>query len=317
MQTHGVGCYTSQAAMKKFNRQNELLADAAERAGVAAQYVANLTYPTERLREAWTRVLWHQFHDDLTGTCIPQAYQFSWNDELSAANQFAGVLTSSTAAVATVLDTSARGIPLVVFNPLSEPREELVEADVEFAGAAPAALDVVDRTTARSWPVQVLSIAGSRAHILFPAGVPAVGYKVFHDRRLPHAGRDRAGSHGARARQRPRARDDRRQRRHHVDSVCAGRSRGAPRAHPAGDARRPVAGQTGVADSLQHDQRAGSRVSGEPADQSPRDGPVPIDRRDHPPGRRIDDRPARVARSAATTASTSRRPSTGSRRTRC
>jgi alpha-mannosidase len=28
MKTHGVGCYTSQAAMKRFNRENELLADA-------------------------------------------------------------------------------------------------------------------------------------------------------------------------------------------------------------------------------------------------------------------------------------------------
>src|SRR6185503_9156820 len=37
MKTHGVGCYTSQAAMKRFNRENELLADAAERAGVAAE----------------------------------------------------------------------------------------------------------------------------------------------------------------------------------------------------------------------------------------------------------------------------------------
>jgi alpha-mannosidase len=32
MKTHGVGCYTSQAAMKRFNRENELLAQAAEQA---------------------------------------------------------------------------------------------------------------------------------------------------------------------------------------------------------------------------------------------------------------------------------------------
>ena len=32
LKTHGTGCYTSQAAMKRFNRANELLADAAERA---------------------------------------------------------------------------------------------------------------------------------------------------------------------------------------------------------------------------------------------------------------------------------------------
>ena len=179
MQTHGVGCYTSQAAMKRFNRENELLADSAERAGVAAQYVAGQPYPTERLREAWTRVLWHQFHDDLTGTCIPQAYQFSWNDELSAANQFAGVLTSSTAAVASVLDTTGAGVPLVVYNPLSMARHDLVEADVTFPGAVPARLEVIDRATGQRVVAQTLSTDGHRARVLFPADVPSIGFKVF------------------------------------------------------------------------------------------------------------------------------------------
>jgi alpha-mannosidase len=179
MQTHGVGCYTSQAAMKRFNRENELLADSAERAGVAAQYVAAQPYPTERLREAWTRVLWHQFHDDLTGTCIPQAYQFSWNDELSAANQFAGVLTHSTAAVANVLDTTGAGIPLVVYNPLSMTRHDLVEASVTFSGAVPGRFGVVDRATGRRVAAQTLGTDGHRVRVLFPAEMPSVGFKVF------------------------------------------------------------------------------------------------------------------------------------------
>src|SRR5438552_147463 len=144
MKTHGVGCYTSQAAMKRFNRENELLADAAERAGVAAELFAGLAYPTERLRDAWIRVLWHQFHDDLTGTCIPQAYQFSWNDELVSANQFAGVLTSSTSAAGSALDTRGAGIPLVVYNPVSMKRRDPVDATVEFKGPAPAAIRVID-----------------------------------------------------------------------------------------------------------------------------------------------------------------------------
>src|SRR5579864_2914707 len=179
MQTHGVGCYTSQAAMKRFNRENELLADSAERAGVAAEFFAAQPYPTERLREAWTRVLWHQFHDDLTGTCIPQAYQFSWNDELSAANQFAGVLTQSTAAVAGVLDTTGTGIPLVVDNPLSMTRHDLVEATVMFPGTVPARVGVVDRATGRRVAAEMLGADGHRARILFPADVPSVGFKVF------------------------------------------------------------------------------------------------------------------------------------------
>src|SRR5205807_3293089 len=192
MKTHGVGCYTSQAAMKRFNRENELLADSAERAGVAAELFAGRNYPGDRLREAWIRLLWHQFHDDLTGTCIPQAYQFSWNDELVSANQFAGVLTTSTSAIAENLDTRAQGIPLVVYNPLSTTRRDSVEATVEFKAAAPAAIRVVDRVTGRAVLAQVLEKIGNKARILFLADMPSVGFKVFEV--LPGATRQTARS---------------------------------------------------------------------------------------------------------------------------
>jgi alpha-mannosidase len=182
LKTHGTGCYTSQAAMKKFNRQNELLADAAERSAVAAQWLTGLPYPGERLRESWTRVLWHQFHDDLTGTCIPQAYQFSWNDELASLNQFAGVLTSSTGAVANVLDTQGSGIPLVVFNPISSARRDPVEAVVRFAAPAPAAIAVVDATTGHEVLSQVLERSAREVRVLFLPELPSVGFKVFHVR---------------------------------------------------------------------------------------------------------------------------------------
>jgi len=182
MKTHGVGCYTSQAAMKKFNRQNELLADAAERASVAAEWLTGLPYPAERLRSAWLRVLWHQFHDDLTGTSIPQAYQFSWNDELVSANQFADVLESSTASVAGALDTQGAGIPLIVYNPVSTNRRDPVEATVKFSGPAPTAVRVIDRGTERDVPAQILDRQGNEARILFLAEMPSVGYKVFEVR---------------------------------------------------------------------------------------------------------------------------------------
>lgn len=182
LKTHGTGCYTSQAAMKKFNRENELLADAAERSAVAAQWLTGLPYPGERLRESWVRVLWHQFHDDLTGTCIPQAYQFSWNDELASLNQFAGVLSSAASAVAHVLDTQGAGIPLVVFNPISSPRRDPVEATVRFTGAAPASIAVIDASTGRELLTQVLERSGGDARVLFLPELPSVGFKVFHVR---------------------------------------------------------------------------------------------------------------------------------------
>jgi alpha-mannosidase len=178
MKTHGVGTHSSQAAMKKLNRANELLADAAERASVAAEWLGGLPYPAARLREAWTRVLWHHFHDDITGTSIPQAYQFSWNDEFASLNQFAGVLTSAASSVASLLDTQASGIPLVVYNPLAAARLDPVEAEIEFA-SEPEEIRVIDRAGGRDMPVQILNRQGRRVTVLFLADMPPVGFRVF------------------------------------------------------------------------------------------------------------------------------------------
>ena len=179
LKTHGVGCYTSQAALKRWNRQNELLADAAERASVAAEVLGGPAYPRDRLRTAWIRFLWHQFHDDLTGTSIPQAYQFSWNDQLTSLNQFASITAGAVGAVASGLDTKASGVPLVVYNPLAFGRRDPVEAVVRFGRIAPAAVRVVDLATGRNVPAQVLSATGTTAKVLFIAELPAVGFKVF------------------------------------------------------------------------------------------------------------------------------------------
>ena len=180
LRTHGTGCYTAQAAMKRFNRVNELLADAAEKAAVAADWLGALAYPTERLREAWIRVLWHQFHDDLTGTSIPQAYQFSWNDEVASMNQFSGVLASSVSAVASAMNTQGAGVALVVYNPLSVARREPVEATVRFGGTLTASVRATDAVTGRDTPAQVIGREAGALRVLFLADVPPLGYKVFH-----------------------------------------------------------------------------------------------------------------------------------------
>ncbi|MFB3852735.1 MAG: alpha-mannosidase [Vicinamibacterales bacterium] len=187
LKTHGVGCYTSQAALKAWNRQNELLADAAERASVVAEWVGGPAYPGERLRTAWVRFLWHQFHDDLTGTSIPQAYQFSWNDQLLSLNQFSSVLTGSVRAIASGLDTRPEepsagqheGVPVVVFNPIAQRRTDPVEASVLWTAPLPAAVRVVDMGTGEEVPAQVLSRSADRVRVLFLASVPGVGFKVF------------------------------------------------------------------------------------------------------------------------------------------
>jgi len=184
--SHGTGCYTSQAAMKRFNRKNERLADGAEKAAVASWWLRGASYPRERLREAWTRFLWHQFHDDLTGTSIPEAYTFSWNDEFIASSSFADVLGNAVGAVSRALDTSGEAVSLVVFNPLSWAREDVVEATVRFPGGAPRALRVIG-PDGEETPAQVDQVAGEAAQVVFLARVQPLSFSVFELRPAPVA----------------------------------------------------------------------------------------------------------------------------------
>jgi len=178
MTRHGVGCYTSQAAMKRWNRANELRADAAERASVMAHWLGGAAYPRETLRQAWVRFLWHQFHDDLTGTSVPKAYTFSWNDEAIAQNQFNSVLLDAIGAVSRGMNTRGRGTTVLVYNPLSIEREEIVEATVEFDGGVPRDIRVI-APDGSEVPAQLGAVDGNTAQVIFLARVPPVGGAVF------------------------------------------------------------------------------------------------------------------------------------------
>jgi alpha-mannosidase len=170
---HSAGSITSEAYQKRWMRKNELLADAAEKASVAAAWLGGRTYPLERLNNAWTLVMGGQFHDILPGTATPKSFEFAWNDDVIAMNQFAGVLTSATSAVASGLNTQGNGTAIVVYNPLNVEREDVVEASVAFAGGMPKAVRVVG-PDGRQVPGQL-----SNGKVLFLARVPSVGFAVY------------------------------------------------------------------------------------------------------------------------------------------
>lgn len=176
MDVHATGCYTSQAAMKLFNRRNELLADAAERAAVMSDWLGALPYPKQTLSEAWKRVIWHQFHDDLTGTSIPRAYEFSWNDELISMKQFEDVLTSSVGAFSRELDTRVKGIPYVIYNPLSVPVSDIVEVLVpELKSGDYSVFD----ETGKLVPCQKIATSNGETKLLIHAKLPSCGYVIY------------------------------------------------------------------------------------------------------------------------------------------
>jgi len=170
---HSAGSLTSQAYQKRWLRKEELLADAAEKSSIAAEWLGARPYPLQRLNDAWTLVMGGHFHDIAAGTATPKAYEFAWNDDVIAMNQFAGVLSNATEAMAAVLNTETKGVPLVVFNPLNIAREDIVEATVNFSGGMPKEVHV-SASDGKEVPAQI-----SNGRVLFVAKVPSVGYAVY------------------------------------------------------------------------------------------------------------------------------------------
>lgn len=170
---HGFGTLTSHAISKRWNRKCELLADSAERAASVAKWLGTGRYPKERLDFAWKLFLWHQFHDDLTGTSVLDAYRFSYNDYVIAQNILAEELTASVKAVASTLNTQGSGTPVVVYNPVASSRTDLVTAPLP-EGVEHARVYTAD---GKEIPSQILLRDGKKV-IGFAATVAPVSFTV-------------------------------------------------------------------------------------------------------------------------------------------
>src|SRR6267143_6613697 len=170
---HSAGSLTSQAYQKRWLRKEELLADAAEKASILAQWLGARTYPLDRLNSAWTLLMGGHFHDLAAGTATPKSYEFAWNDDVIALNQFAVVLKSATEGVSAALNTEVRGIPIIVFNPLNIEREDVVEAIVNTPGMVTTVAHVTG-PDGKEVPAQM-----SNGKVLFLARVPSVAYVVY------------------------------------------------------------------------------------------------------------------------------------------
>lgn len=179
---HSAGSLTSEAYMKRWNRKNEQLADSAERAAVMAEWLGAAIYPQQKINNGWNRVLASQMHDILPGTCVPRAYEYAWNDEVVAMNLFAAAMRDSAGAAACALDTNVSGKAVVVYNPLSIARSDIVEAHLSYPNGAPEKIEIIgpDNKLAVS---QIISRTNYQINLLFYADIPPAGYAVYDVRK--------------------------------------------------------------------------------------------------------------------------------------
>ena len=179
---HSNGSSVSQGFMKRMNRKNENLAQAAEQAAAAASFLTGKSYPTEKLTEAWELVLGSQMHDILPGTSLPKAYEYSWNDEFIAANLFASTLKNGLAALSATLDTRTKGRSVIIYNPVSYRREDIVTAEMSF-DPVPDNISVYN-SEGKEVMSQVIGRKNNMLKFIFLADVPSLGLAVYDVRKV-------------------------------------------------------------------------------------------------------------------------------------
>lgn len=168
LQTHR-GTFTTQGAIKKRNRQTEVLLETTEKFASFAP----LPYPREELHRAWKGALFNQFHDILPGSSIPEVYGDA-HALYDTCQALAGaVLDSALRALCANVNTRGKGVPVVVFNQLSWERNDL------------AWVRLPRGMQERNWiAVDAKGVVHAaqphRDGLLFEvSGVPGMGYKVF------------------------------------------------------------------------------------------------------------------------------------------
>lgn len=179
MRSHGVGSYTSRTMLKLWNRRNELLADATEKSASLAQWLGVQAYPQKAINDAWVRNLWQSHHDGITGTSIPNAYLYSMNDYVLVNKTLGNLLKTTTGNIVRAMDTQTEGMPVVVYNPLSFQRTDIVEARLTMP-AKPEGLRVFDKD-GKEVLSQISSYDEKTGEVvfLFAATVPSLGYAVY------------------------------------------------------------------------------------------------------------------------------------------
>lgn len=177
------GCYTSQVDMKRHNREAEqLLLDAEKMTELAVFFHYRDYSPSRDLSDAWKLVLLNQTHDLAAGSGIGPIYADAARQYQEIFERGARALNFSLEDLGLQLDTLGTGVPVVVYNPQSWDRTDLVTTEIS-ASTLPSRMVAVngDETT----PVQILKAparSGTRetATVAFVASnIPQMGLKLY------------------------------------------------------------------------------------------------------------------------------------------
>jgi len=177
------GCYTTQVEMKRHNRMTEqLLLNAEKLSELSVFFDYRDYYPNRDLTEAWKIALLDQAHDLAAGSGIGPIYADAVHQYEEIFERGNRALKFSLENLGLQVNTQGEGVPLVVYNPQSWDRTDLVTAQVS-AFSLPARMVAVNGS--ETIPVQILKApekdgARETATVAFVAQhVPQMGLKLY------------------------------------------------------------------------------------------------------------------------------------------
>jgi len=178
------GVFTTQADTKqRIRHDEELMLDAEKYASMASLF--GLSYPQDQFELAWKNLLFDHFHDVMPGSGIAVNYLDAKRNLEDVARSAKEIKDGAIDEIVAHVDTEGDGAPVLVFNSLSWPRTEVVEAQVQIPGSP--------RHPRKTWGIEVVDAAGqqveyqllatdadtNRARLLLLADVPAMGYRTY------------------------------------------------------------------------------------------------------------------------------------------
>jgi alpha-mannosidase len=172
------GVYTTQSETKRrIRRAEELTLDAEKYASIAS--LLGSPYPHDQLELAWKNLLFDHFHDIMPGSGIAVNYLDAKRNLEDVARMDDEIIDRSLSEILAHVNTQGEGVPVVVFNPLSWPRTEVIEIEAQLPGPAKQ-IEVVD-PKGHIAESQLLTIdpATNRVHFLLQTSIPSVGYVTY------------------------------------------------------------------------------------------------------------------------------------------
>ncbi len=166
------GTFTTDSQVKRDNRRCEVLLMNTEKfAAVAAEF--GHSYPQAALQPMWEKLLFGQVHDNIDGSAVGEVYRDAATDYTDLKIEGGKLLDAALASIAHRANTEGEGRALLVFNPSTWARTDLVTLL-----ALPASFKIVD-PAGRPVPYQIINEDSADKAIFFAEEVPGLGFKEY------------------------------------------------------------------------------------------------------------------------------------------